>query len=624
MKTPKRPFTLAAFTTVIVVISVAAFFLASPEPADAHQPEGLRISQAPVEDYPCPYGHDPACDSTSALPAPNPYWGASPDTQLNTDIIGNVNLGRSVSLYAIGNIRTGRWKLPSGSDTVTESTNSDDPGDVRAALTSDITGLPWVADGLTSQERITRDWLSFLQDREPALAQSLTGMPFLQDYNPGDQAAIESIVVVAVIYDDPDFITETLAITELADGGGLDNDEAKIVSTFALAYAQGLTFDIEWLAKYGQIEESTVTGRYSNSITICVIRLFEDFDNSAVMGRAKNAVTHAEELMGKALPTDFIPIAIHDGPATGGNNGISIRIDEILDYTVTTDRDRLNIIAHEIGHYYWYLPGAEYDWLAEGAASYVAAYAEKKKYNDSDLYTHWYPCPYYRTVEHLRADAPTEFSAGIICNYSLGERLFINLGRSMTDSAFKTAFRKLHRDAEASIDNDDGADPGELLLKAFCSTCVNNPRNLGAAGFTLARRYGERILTDRTAAEGSVSRLGQVVSASISGVYIHEAYFGFAEIPATSPDPRRWVRLYFDDVTNPPKTVRIRVKQYHEDREPWYDAYQERPVHSLDDGGALVLPFLGYHQARPTGHHWVSIFNESDQLIAQVEYQVMP
>ncbi len=623
MKTPKRPFTLAAFTTVIVVISVAAFFLASPEPADAHQPEGLRISQAPVEDYPCPYGHDPACDSTSAPPAPNPYQGASPDAQLDTDIIGKLSLSSSVSLYAISNIRAGRWKLPSGSNTVTESADSDDPGDVRATLTSDITGLPWVADGLTSQERITRNWLSFLQDHEPALAQSLTGMPFLQDYNPGDQAAIESIVVVAVIYDDPDFITETLAITALADGDGLDNDEAKIVSTFALAYAQERYFDIELLAEFGQIEESTATGRSNNTITFAVIRLGVAGSDTAVMADAKDAVKHTEELMGKALPTDFVPIAIHDGPSEGANNGISIRIDRVIDTNAVSDRLRLNVIAHEIGHYYWHLPGAEYDWLAEGAAAYVGAYAEKKEYNDDDLYTHWYPFPYYRTVEHLRADAPTEVSSGTICNYSLGERLFINLGRSMTDSAFKTAFRKLHRDAEASIDNGDGADPGELLLKAFCSTCVNNPRNLGTAGFTLARRYGERILTDRVATVGSIPRLGQVVLTSIDGYYDDESYFGFAEIPATSPDPHRWVGLYFDNVSNPPETVRIRVKQYHEDREAWYDQDQEWRVF-FSDNSARVYPYLGSQNPRPTGHHWVSIFNESDQLIAQVEYQVMP
>ena len=497
-------------------------------------------------------------------------------------------------------------------------------GDVRADLTSDITGLPWVADGLTAQERITRNWLSFLQDHEPALARSLTSMPFLRDYNPGDQAAIESIVAIAVVYEDPDFVTETLAIAHLSDGGGLDNDEAKIVSTFALAYAQERYLDIELLAEFGETEESTVRGRYGNSITFFVVRLFQDLDNSAVMARAKEAVSHAEELMGKVLPTDFVPIAIHNGPGGGANNSISIRIDQNIDTRAVTERFRLSVIAHEIAHYYWYSPGTDYNWLDEGAAQYVAAYAEKKQYNDSDLYTRWAPCPYYRTVEHLRADAPRQISSGFICNYALGERLFINLGRTMTESAFKTAFRNLHRNAEASAASDNGTDPGELLLRAFCSTCASNPQNLGATGFTLARRYGERILTDRTATTfGSVPRLGQVQNTSVTGANFNPRSYGFAEVPDYSPDPRRWLRLYFNNVTNPPETVRIRVKQYHEDREAWYDRYQDLEVY-FSDNTARIYPYLGNQNPRPIGHHWVSIFNESNQLIAKVQYQVMP
>ena len=615
-----RNFAIAAFTAVAVCAVVAGLFLVFPDRADAHQPEGLRVSQAPVEDFPCPYGHDSGCEVASSPPAPNPYQGGRPDTPISPDIIGNPHQGNSTGLRALRDLRAAGGLKLSGSDAVTGSGDTNDSGPGRATLTSDITGLPWVADGLTTPETVTRDLLGLLQGHEPALTRSLTAMPFLQDHNPGDHAAIESIAVIAVVYDDPDFVTETLAISELADGGGLDNDEAKIVSTFALAYAEGLEFEIGLLAIFGEIEESTVRGRYNNSITFCVIRLFTDLDNSAVMGRAKDAVSHAEELMGKALPTDFVPIAVHNGPATGSNNSISIRIDPYIDTDAVSDRFRLGVIAHEIGHYYWGLPGREYDWLTEGAAQYIAAYAEKKKHNDADLYTHFQPCPYYRTVEHLRADAPSEFSSGIICNYSLGESLFINLGRSMTDTAFKTAFRKLHRDAEASLDN--GNDPGELLLQAFCSTCASNPRNLGATGFTLARRYGERILTDRTTTTGTVPRLGEVVTAAVLGAG-DQRYYGFSEIPASSPDPRRWVQLYFNDVTNPPDTVRIRVKQYHEDREAWFDKYQDRYVF-FSDNSAWVYPYLGSQNPRPTGHHWVQVFNATGQLIAQVEYQVMP
>ena len=622
MNTPKSNLKLPLFVSVFVVFAVAAILIASPEPAEAHQPEGLRISQEPVEDYPCPYGHDSGCEVASSPPAPNPYQGATPDTPISPEIIGNFPLDDSFSLRAMRLLRAAGGLKQSSSDAVTGTDDTDDTGTVRAALISEITSLPWVSDGVDADEQITSDWLSYLHDHEPTLATSLIAMPFLQDHNPGDRAAIRSITYIAVDREDADFVTDTLAIAELADGGGLDNDEAKIVSTFALAYSYDLDIDIKDFAKQGTIEESTATGRYNNSITFCVIRISTEKTNSKIMAEAKDAVDHAEELMGAALPFDFVAVAVHDVPPAGANNSISISIDSKYDTDDETDRERYGVVAHEIGHYYWALTGREYDWLDEGAAQYVAAYAAKKKYDDGDLQIDFRPCPYYRTVEHLRADAPQSESSGFICNYSLGERLFINLGRSMTDSAFKTAFRKLHTDAATSSGQENGTDPGELLLRAFCSTCASNPINLGATGFTLARRYGERILTDRTATAGFVPSLGEPISTAMAGAH-DQRYFGFAEIPANSTDPRRWVRLYFDNVTNPPDTVLVGVNQYHEAREPWSIRLQERRVYSLDKS-AWFFVYLSDQNPRPTGHHWVSIFNETGQLIAEVEYQVMP
>ena len=56
-----RNFAIAAFTAAAVCAVVAGLFLVFPGRADAHQPDGLRISQASVEDFPCPYGHDSGC-----------------------------------------------------------------------------------------------------------------------------------------------------------------------------------------------------------------------------------------------------------------------------------------------------------------------------------------------------------------------------------------------------------------------------------------------------------------------------------------------------------------------------------------------------------------------------------
>ena len=162
-------------------------------------------------------------------------------------------------------------------------------------------------------------------------------------------------------------------------------------------------------------------------------------------------------------------------------------------------------------------------------------------------------------------------------------------------------------------------------MQAFCPVCSFNPRNLGSIGHTLARRYGEKILTDNSAPTGSVPGLGKVQgSVPIVDRYDDNRQYGIAEVSASSPDQRRWVRMSFSGVNNPPETVRIRVREYHEDREAWYYSTQQQRVFTSQDGRASFYADLGAPRRRPIGHHWVHIYNEQDQKIAEAEYQVLP
>ena len=83
--------------------------------------------------------------------------------------------------------------------------------------------------------------------------------------------------------------------------------------------------------------------------------------------------------------------------------------------------------------------------------------------------------------------------------------------------------------------------------------------------------------------------------------------------------------IIFSNVTNPPETVKILVDEYHEDRRPYARWLQERRVyHDANTGQARLYAYLGAPERRATGHHWVYIYNEAEQKIAEVEYQVLP
>ena len=618
-----KPGRRGIWAAALLAIAIAALsLLMVNDSAHAHQPDGLRMSPAEAPDPPCPYGHDAGCENaTPPLTAANPYLSASPDALLP---YAGANPNPAAPPDAIAYLRR---QLHSAPPTAALTVPGDAPGDepgaagngANYAYTSEIAGLPWARDGQTASERLTLGWLSLLQDYHPTLASALTRMPFLQDHTPGDRQAIATLASIA--YRSPDDASAIVNSRSFADGGGLDNNEAKIVAVMGLPYSAGNTTLLAWLPEYGVLEEQSTVGQYGNPRHFAIVRVAASRQNSALMQAATSAATHTETLMGQALPTDFVGILVADGTGVGASNSISIRVDAALDRTSYSGRARQHVVAHEIGHYWWHSNYDHDHWLSEGAADYIGAYSVWSRFADNDVSVSNWPCPYYRTIEHLRADAPQYGSFGSTCNYSLGEKLFISLDRSMTTPAFNAAFRSLHR--LVSTYRQDGVDQGLSLMRAFCPECSGSLRNLGNIGNTLARRYGEKILTDSSPAVGAVPGLGRATSAALVDYSIANRQYGIPQVPASSPDQRRWVRINFSGVNNPPAKARIIVQQYHEDREPYAVWLQERTVYSRN-GQAWFHAYLGQPNRRAAGHHWVYIYNENRQKIAAVEYQVLP
>ena len=632
----KRLRNLAVATLSLAIAAAGAQLLTLDGKAAAYQPEGLRMYLAEAPEPPCPYGHDDGCENAPlSLPAVNPYASDNPHDLLPNGHAGHDTSSRPVSIeYYRQQLNDRQAQTGSGS-----IDGSDEPGgtgnDVNYAITSEIAGLPWAADGQTASEKLTLEWLGTLQEYNPSLVSALTKMPFLQDHTPGDRQAIQTLTLISE--DDAEEATEIATYAGFggdggfADGGGIDNTEAKILAVMGILYSDGDTFTMRLLADDGTVEERSVVGRHGQPISFSIVRWLFEEQNSKLMETATTAVSDAETLMGKALPTDFVGILVEDlSGALAANNGISIQVDEGFDSTLLSagysDRFRQRTIAHEIGHYWWGQgEGVSHEaWISEGVAEYIGAYSVMKQFNDNDVATNYYPCPYYRTIEHLRADRPqyaVEPSYGSQCNYSLGERLFINLDRSMTRAAFDAALRNLHR--RLSTYEQDEIDQGLSLWSAFCPVCAGNPRNLSSVGHTLARRYGEKVLTDSSAPTGSVPGLGVASNVSIVDFFNENRQYGVAQVPASSPDQRRWLQFLFSEAPNPPETVKIRVVQYHEDRQPYALWPQERRVFSRD-GHFWFYAYLGNPPRRAAGHHWVYIYNEQDQKIASAEYQVLP
>ena len=616
----------AAVAFAAAALAAGILFLTGPADAEAYQPIGLRVSESEIPEPPCPYGHDDACETAAPSLPLNAYLSSNPHDPLPNVSAGHHHHHHHADLASIAELKqrvSARLAHSGNARQATDSEPNGPGGNVSYAITSDITGLPWIRDGVTGSEAITGGWLGLLQDYNPSLVTSLVRMPFLQDHTPGDLQAIQTLTLISV--DDPQDAMTLATLPGFADGGGIDNTEAKIVAVTSMPYFEGNYTLIELLADYGTIEESRAQGRYGNTVTFAIVRLITTRQNSKLMQSATSATRHAETLMAQALPVDFVGILVADSSSfTAATNGIHIQLDSGFDGDYYSDRTRQRFVAHEIGHYWWSTNNDHEAWISEGAAEYIAAYSVKTQFGNSSLFTDNYPCPYYRTIEHLRADNPHYgVSQGSLCNYSLGERLFINLDRNLGHAAFATGFRNLHQ--RLSTYEDDEIDQGLSLTQSFCPQCLASTARLGEAGHTLARRYGEKILTDNSAPTGAIAGLGSPSSVSLVNFYDDNRQYGIPEVSASSPDQRRWLRLHFSSVVNPPESVTIYVAEYHEEREPHVVWRQEQTVYRSQTGpAAWFYVYLDSPPRRAPGHHWVYVYNESRQKIAEAEYQVLP
>ncbi len=636
---------LAGIGLLTAVFTLGAFLVLVGDVA-AHQPIGLQVSESDTPEPPCPYGHDDACED--ALPpraSVNPFRSEDPHAHVHSLNAGADHYDHQQHLEEIATLNRqvlARLAVSGQSEADAESKAAGEPdgsgGGVSYAITSDITGLPWVRDGQNEAEKLTVAWLSELQEHNPSLVTALVRMPFLQDHTPGDLQAIQTLTLMSRgtsrIDPNPQYATALANHAAFADGGGVDNTEAKIIAVTSIPYLiEAIDTDgtdlVGRIADEGIVEEASVSGRYGNPLTFAIVRLGVSRQNSELMQSVTSATGHAETLMNQALPVDFVGSLVSSNTIPGAaaaNNNIQLWFDGGFDREGTySDRYRQRVAAHEIGHYWWTANNRHEAWISEGGAQYIGAYSVKTQFGDSSLYTNTWPCPYYRTIEHLRADNPQYgVSQGSLCNYALGDRLFVNLDRSMGHAAFTTGFRNLHQ--RLSTYEDDEIDQGLSLMRAFCSQCLTSSARLGEVGHTLARRYGEKILTDTDAATGTIAGLGSPSTVSLVDRYNDNRQYGVAQVSASSPDQRRWLRLYFSNAPNPPETVRVAVRRHHEDRYPYYYDWEEPTTVYRSESGpaAWFYVYLGRPPRWAIGHHWVYVYNESIQKVAEVEYQVTP
>ena len=142
--------------------------------------------------------------------------------------------------------------------------------------------------------------------------------------------------------------------------------------------------------------------------------------------------------------------------------------------TATKARFLPHHIAHKVAHCYW---SGNAEWIDEGAADFLAAISENARAGAPVAATNQ-PCPYARSIARLEKLGNGLGSKYHTCNYSLGERLFLDLYRSVGRSRFRKSRRDLYRASLVENPNDrrQGAEAGIAHLREAFQAPGAQPR----------------------------------------------------------------------------------------------------------------------------------------------------
>ena len=160
------------------------------------------------------------------------------------------------------------------------------------------------------------------------------------------------------------------------------------------------------------------------------------------------------------FPTDLVTLEFtkgsdsghefRDGQFKGDGWSGNIQVKPIHDqhalvttnYSPGNEKRLAKIIAHEVAHYYWH---DHIRWINEGMADTLASYIENDRVGDpialSKPECRWYP-----GIIFLENDSPpqTEY-AKFLCNYTLGQSLFLAIEASIGKEEFIQGVRRLYK-----------------------------------------------------------------------------------------------------------------------------------------------------------------------------------
>ena len=362
-----------------------------------------------------------------------------------------------------------------------------------------VQALPWVQDGLTKMDRNAIDELLYL---DVGHLRAVVRMPFLETLESSDILAVRALADMA--YEDLGLLTGFLKDPALLSGI-TDEQTVRIVAAGTVSNHDQSAVSQFLDPTIASVESDIASTALTPTLQISIVRTGQSEPARDTTEAVRNAVEHAEEVMGRPLPTDHVVLVLHDKAVREGSAGVNYgyAISYLPDYEQPEDAWRWRALqrgmVHEVAHYYW--RGNE-GWIDEGMANTLEyLYGVDVGLSPGQLKPHRRGCEAH-DLRMLSASAPAPGEPEYRCSYYLGELLFRELMDSMEAEEFAAKMRdlyqvsldeqKLHRTPSIAVVRQ--VFDGELdIVDRHWSGGLNAPENRAEADEGIARIYHDLI-----------------------------------------------------------------------------------------------------------------------------------
>ena len=489
-----------------------------------------------------------------------------------------------------------------------------------AEVASSVVSMVWFADGIDEVEVKAIVELSYLANGDPGAALRIVGMPFLETIEPPDISAVMSLSRLAT------FAPEAFVVvmSHASIRGGISNDLAPVVATlYGVAKSNPGLIDILLDESKVSLEQRTITLPLAGKVVLSIIRTGPGA--ARTIDLLEHAVQGVEEYMGLALPTNYVGVLYEDavsGDAAGSNFSTHIAILPKFDADDGSHEAGFagSTIAHEVAHYYW---GGNKDWVNEGAADFMASVTDGARTGRPIAVTNA-PCGQTGSLAELENLGISVGDIEFRCNYSLGERLFVDLYRTLGHERFREGFRALYLTSEIADEDEKvrGTPVGiEHIREAFRS-------DDGSENIVISRWYDGTEPYDLSRLDtGPVDPSLTSIKGRIDEAYVVTSENGPAVSAFSGQEVSDWVRLTLKhsyNVSGGPHEVPLEIVEYYEDGLEFRRRGGMLTAKPGNPGGTLWFS-VGQSPARrwAPGRYWVYVY-AGEQKVAEVSYEVTP